>query len=51
MYEREVAEVELLDEVKADDPLIYRTAMLLAPEAERGGTGSRRHRAAGTADV
>jgi AraC family transcriptional regulator len=40
MYEREVAEVELLDEVRADDPLIYRTAMLLASEAERGGTGS-----------
>ena len=41
MYEREVAEVELLDEVKADDPDIHRIAMLLAREAARGGPGSR----------
>ena len=41
MYGREVAEVELFDEVKADDPDIHRIAMLLAREAARGGIGSR----------
>ena len=41
MYGREVAEVELLDEVKADDPDIHRIATLLAREAARGGIGSR----------
>ena len=41
MYEREVAEVELLDEVKANDPLIHRTAMLIAAEARHDDAGSR----------
>jgi len=41
MYEREVAEVELFDEVKANDPLIHRTAMLIAAEARHDDAGSR----------
>jgi len=41
MYDREVEDVELLDEVKADDPAIHQTAMMLAQEAARGGPGSR----------
>jgi AraC family transcriptional regulator len=40
MYERDVQDVELLDEVKADDPAIHRTAMLIADEAAKGGAGS-----------
>jgi AraC family transcriptional regulator len=40
MYERDVQEVELRDEVKADDPAIHRTAMLIAHEAATGGAGS-----------
>jgi AraC family transcriptional regulator len=39
MYERDVQEVELRDEVKADDPAIHRTAMLIAHEAATGGAG------------
>lgn len=41
MYERDVTDVELRDEVKADDPAIHRTAMAVATEAARGGAGSR----------
>ncbi|SBW22949.1 Transcriptional activator [Candidatus Protofrankia californiensis] len=41
MYERDVQDVELHDKVKADDPAIYRTAMLLAYEATQGDTGSK----------
>lgn len=41
MYERDVEDVELLDEVKANDPDIHRTAMLIADEAAHGGDGSR----------
>ena len=41
MYEREVAEIELHDVLKADDPAIHRTAMLLATEAAHGYLGSR----------
>lgn len=41
MYEREVQDVELRDEIKADDPAIHRTAMLIAREAAQGGAGSR----------
>ncbi|MBV9817058.1 MAG: helix-turn-helix transcriptional regulator [Solirubrobacterales bacterium] len=41
MYDRDVEDVELLDEVKANDPAIHRTAMMLAHEAARGGPGSR----------
>lgn len=40
MYERDVQDVELCDEVKADDPAIHRTAMLIAQEAAQGGAGS-----------
>jgi AraC family transcriptional regulator len=40
MYERDVQDVELRDEVKADDPAIHRTAMLIAQEAAHGGAGS-----------
>ena len=41
MYERDVTDIELHDVVKADDPAIYRTAMLIAHEATQGGAGSR----------
>jgi AraC family transcriptional regulator len=41
MYEREVADVELHDVLKADDPAIHRTAMMIAVEAAHGGAGSR----------
>ncbi len=41
MYERDVAELELHDEVKADDPAIHRAVMLMAAEAAQGGVGSR----------
>lgn len=41
MYERDVRDVELWDELKADDPAIHRTAMLIANEAAQGGAGSR----------
>lgn len=40
MYEHDVQDVELCDEIKADDPAIHRTAMLLAKEAAQGGAGS-----------
>jgi len=40
MYEREIADVELRDEVKADDPAIHHTVMLIAHEAAQGGAGS-----------
>ncbi|WP_343600736.1 AraC family transcriptional regulator [Mycobacterium sp.] len=41
MYERDVTDIELADEVKADDPAIYRTAMAIANEAVQGEAGSR----------
>jgi AraC family transcriptional regulator len=41
MYERDVTDIELHDVVKADDPAIHRTAMLIAQEAAQGGVGSR----------
>ena len=41
MYEREIEDVSLLDEVKADDPEIFRTAMLIAEEPRRRARGSR----------
>jgi AraC family transcriptional regulator len=41
MYGRQVQDVELLDEVRADDPAIHRTAMLIAHEAAQGAAGSR----------
>ncbi|HET6356628.1 AraC family transcriptional regulator [Streptomyces sp.] len=40
MYERDIQDVELRDEVKADDPAIHHTAMLIAREAAHGGAGS-----------
>lgn len=41
MYERDVHDVGLRDEVKADDPAIYRTAMAIAAEAAQGEAGSK----------
>jgi AraC family transcriptional regulator len=41
MYERDVAEVELRDELKADDSALHRTALAVAAEAAQGGAGSR----------
>ena len=42
VYERDVATVELHDVLKASDPALYRTAMLIAAEArDRGGLGER----------
>ena len=40
MYDRDVADVALHDEVRAGDPAIHRIAMLIAREAARGGVGS-----------
>ena len=39
MYDRDVRDVTLRDEVQADDPAIHRTALMLAQEAELGGPG------------
>jgi AraC family transcriptional regulator len=41
MYGRDVEDVALLDEVKADDPAIHAAAMAIAREAAQGGAGSR----------
>lgn len=40
MYEREIADVELNDVLKANDPAIHRTAMHIAAEAAHSGVGS-----------
>ncbi|MBA3524837.1 MAG: hypothetical protein H0T85_09865 [Geodermatophilaceae bacterium] len=40
MYDREVRDVHLRNEVKTDDPAIHRTALLIADEALHGGVGS-----------
>ena len=40
MYERDIHDIELHDELKAQDSAIHRTAMLLAQEAATGGVGS-----------
>ena len=40
MYERDVEDVALHDTIKADDPVIHRTAMMIAQEAATGGVGS-----------
>jgi AraC family transcriptional regulator len=40
MYDREVEDVALHDTIKADDPAIHRTAMMIAQEAATGGVGS-----------
>jgi AraC family transcriptional regulator len=39
VFERDVASVELRDVLKADDPALHRTAMLIAEEARQGGLG------------
>ena len=39
MYDREVCDITLHDTIKADDPAIHRTAMLIAAEAAQGGDG------------
>ncbi|MBS4727458.1 helix-turn-helix transcriptional regulator [Mycobacterium sp. SM1] len=39
MYERDVEEVELRDEVRADDPAIHHVSVALANEATHGGVG------------
>ena len=39
VYERDVASVELRDVLKAGDPDLHRTAMLIADEAKHGGLG------------
>lgn len=41
LYERDIEEIQLRDEVKADDPAIHRTAMAIAHEAAEGEAGSR----------
>jgi AraC family transcriptional regulator len=41
MYEVDVEDVELQGAIRADDPSLYRTAMLLAAEAKQGVAGSR----------
>jgi AraC family transcriptional regulator len=41
MYDRDVEDVALLDEVKAGDPAIHAAAMAIAREAAQGGAGSR----------
>ena len=40
MFDREVSDVALHDTIKADDPAVHRTAMLIAQEAAHGGVGS-----------
>ena len=40
VYGREVQDVELHDSIKADDPALHRTAMLMAQEAAHGAAGS-----------
>jgi AraC family transcriptional regulator len=40
MFDREVEDVALHDTIKADDPAVHRTAMLIAQEAAHGGAGS-----------
>ncbi|MHA7666937.1 helix-turn-helix domain-containing protein [Mycolicibacterium sp. HS_4_1] len=41
MYDRDIDDVQLRDEVRADDPAVFRTVIAIATEAARGGTGSR----------
>lgn len=41
MYERDVTDVDLRDELKANDPAIHRTAMALTTEAAQGRAGSK----------
>lgn len=40
MYERDVCDVRLRDEVKAEDPSIHHTVLLIADEAAQAGAGS-----------
>lgn len=41
VFELDMAEVELRDQLKADDPAVHQAAMLLAAEADSGELGSR----------
>lgn len=41
VYDHDVADIELHDTIKADDPAIHRAAMLIAHEAAHGAAGSR----------
>ncbi len=41
MYDQDIDDVQLRDEVRADDPAVFRTVIAIATEAARGGTGSR----------
>lgn len=41
MYARDVVDIELHDELRTDDPALYRTVMAIADEAARGGPGSK----------
>ncbi|MDT3442939.1 MULTISPECIES: helix-turn-helix domain-containing protein [unclassified Pseudofrankia] len=41
VFDRDIGDVELRDLLKANDPAIHRTAMLIAAEAAAGGLGSR----------
>lgn len=41
MYDREIEQVTLRDELRADDPLIHRLALMVAAEAESDAYGSR----------
>ncbi|WP_239377248.1 helix-turn-helix domain-containing protein [Frankia sp. Cj5] len=41
VFDRDIGDVELRDVLKANDPAIHRTAMLIAAEAAAGGLGSR----------
>ncbi|MEV0341834.1 AraC family transcriptional regulator [Nocardia sp. NPDC050713] len=40
MYEREIEEVSLRDELRADDPVVFRAAMMLAAETAHAEAGS-----------
>lgn len=41
MYDRDVVDVALRDELRVGDPVLYRTVTAIADEADRGGPGSR----------
>ncbi|MFV0462098.1 MAG: helix-turn-helix transcriptional regulator [Nostocoides sp.] len=41
MYERDIADVELHDTLRAEDPAMFRAVMQMAQEASTGGVGSR----------
>lgn len=41
MYDRDVEEVSLRDELRADDPAVFNAVRMVAHEARTGGAGSR----------